>query len=136
MHSPCRVISKDFKNGILSFSGWRSAFRGGCEEQAGKFPCFVLGARHLTRRLRLYVEDRWPDLERDGLDRASQPKIRYMMNTTKTNWPSASPQRQSPRDQKETKNGKLGTGFVSRLLVFISISISVSVSIKPGTHGE
>ena len=28
-------------------------------------------ARHLTGRLRLYVEDRWPSLERDGLRQAS-----------------------------------------------------------------
>ena len=45
---------------------------------------------------RLYVEDRWPSLERDGLRQASQPKIRCVMNTTKTNWSSAAPQRQSP----------------------------------------
>ena len=33
----------------------------------------------------------------DGFHQASQPKIRCMMNTTKTNWSSAAPQRQSPR---------------------------------------
>ena len=31
------------KNGIRSFPAWRSAFRGGCGEQAGKFACCVLG---------------------------------------------------------------------------------------------
>ena len=31
------------KNDIHSFSTWRSAFRGGCGEQAGKFACCVLG---------------------------------------------------------------------------------------------
>ena len=34
---------KTFKNGILSFPAWFSAFRGGCEEQASKFACCVLG---------------------------------------------------------------------------------------------
>ena len=56
-------------------------------------------ARHLTGRLRLYVEGRWPGLERDGLRQPSQPKICCMMNTTQTNWSSAAPQRKSPRDK-------------------------------------
>ena len=34
---------KDFKNGILSFPAWRSAFMGGCGQQAGKLACCVLG---------------------------------------------------------------------------------------------
>ena len=34
---------KTLKNGIYSFPAWRSAFRGGCGEQAGKFACCVLG---------------------------------------------------------------------------------------------
>ena len=34
---------KTLKNGIRSFPAWRSAFRGGCGEQAGKFSCCVLG---------------------------------------------------------------------------------------------
>ena len=34
---------KTLKNGIHSFPAWRSAFRGGCGEQAGKFDCCVLG---------------------------------------------------------------------------------------------
>ena len=34
---------KTLKNGIHSFPAWRSAFSGGCGEQAGKFACFVLG---------------------------------------------------------------------------------------------
>ena len=34
---------KIFKNGIHSFPAWRSAFRRGCKEQAGKFVCCVLG---------------------------------------------------------------------------------------------
>ena len=34
---------KPLKNGIRSFPSWRSAFRGGCGEQAGKFACGVLG---------------------------------------------------------------------------------------------
>ena len=34
---------KTLKNGIHSFLAWRSAFSGGCEEQAGKFACGVLG---------------------------------------------------------------------------------------------
>ena len=34
---------KTLKNGIRSFPAWRSAFRGGCGEQAGKFACCVLG---------------------------------------------------------------------------------------------
>ena len=28
------MVLKDFKNGIHSFPAWRSAFRGGCGEQA------------------------------------------------------------------------------------------------------
>ena len=43
LNSSCRVISKDLKNGIYSFPAWRSAFRGGCGEQASKFTCCVLG---------------------------------------------------------------------------------------------
>ena len=43
---------KTLKNGIHSFPSWRSAFRGGCGEQAGKFACCVLGkalnGTHLT----------------------------------------------------------------------------------------
>ena len=34
---------KTLKNGIHSFPAWRSEFWGGCEEQAGKFACCVLG---------------------------------------------------------------------------------------------
>ena len=34
---------KTFKNGIYSFPAWRSAFMGGCGEQAGKVACCVLG---------------------------------------------------------------------------------------------
>ena len=34
---------KTFKNGIHSFPAWRTAFMGGCGEQAGKFACCVLG---------------------------------------------------------------------------------------------
>ena len=33
---------KTLKNGIRSFPAWRSAFRGGCGKQAGKFACCVL----------------------------------------------------------------------------------------------
>ena len=34
---------KTLKNGIRSFRAWRSEFRKGCREQAGKFACCVLG---------------------------------------------------------------------------------------------
>ena len=34
---------KTSKNGIYSFPAWRSAFRGGCEEQAGKIAYCVFG---------------------------------------------------------------------------------------------
>ena len=34
---------KTLKNDIHSFPAWRSAFMGGCTEQAGKFACCVLG---------------------------------------------------------------------------------------------
>ena len=34
---------KTLKNDIYSFPAWRSAFRGGYGEQAGKFACCVLG---------------------------------------------------------------------------------------------
>ena len=34
---------KTLKKGIYSFPVWRSAFMGGCGEQAGKFACCVLG---------------------------------------------------------------------------------------------
>ena len=36
-------FQKTLKNGIHSFPAWRSAFRGGCGEQAGKLACCVLG---------------------------------------------------------------------------------------------
>ena len=32
VHSPCRVIPKNFKGSIHSFPAWRSAFSGGCGE--------------------------------------------------------------------------------------------------------
>ena len=34
---------KTLKNGIHSFPAWRSAFSGGCGEQAGKLACCILG---------------------------------------------------------------------------------------------
>ena len=34
---------KTLKNDLYSFPAWRSAFMGGCGEQAGKFACCVLG---------------------------------------------------------------------------------------------
>ena len=34
---------KNSKSGIYSFPAWRSAFMGGCREQADKFACCVLG---------------------------------------------------------------------------------------------
>ena len=34
---------KTLKNDIHSFPAWRSAFKGGCGEQADKFACSVLG---------------------------------------------------------------------------------------------
>ena len=34
---------KTLRNGIRSFPAWRSAFKRGCGEQAGKFACCVLG---------------------------------------------------------------------------------------------
>ena len=34
---------KTLKNGNRSFPAWRSAFRGDCGDQAGKFACCVLG---------------------------------------------------------------------------------------------
>ena len=37
------LYQKTLKNGIRSFLAWRSALRGGCGEQAGKFACCVLG---------------------------------------------------------------------------------------------
>ena len=38
-----RKLVGQLKNGIYSFPAWRSAFMGGCGEQAGKFACCVLG---------------------------------------------------------------------------------------------
>ena len=38
-----KLYQKTLKNGIYSFPASRSAFRGGCGEQAGKFACCVLG---------------------------------------------------------------------------------------------
>ena len=43
VHFPSRVIPKDFKNGIHSFPAWKSAQKGPCGEQAGKFACCFLG---------------------------------------------------------------------------------------------
>ena len=50
---------KTLKNGIRSFPAWRSAFSGGCGEQAGKLAFVSLG-KTLNGRPHLYVEDRWP----------------------------------------------------------------------------
>ena len=36
-------FKKTLKNGIHSFPAWCSAFSGGCEKQACKFACCVLG---------------------------------------------------------------------------------------------
>ena len=38
-----KSYQKTLKNGIDSFPAWRSAFRGGCGEQAGKFAYCVVG---------------------------------------------------------------------------------------------
>ena len=38
-----KSYQKTLKNGFYSFPTWRSAFMGGCGEQAGKFTCCVLG---------------------------------------------------------------------------------------------
>ena len=38
-----KSYQKTLKNGIHSFPAWRSAFSGGCGEQAGKFACCILG---------------------------------------------------------------------------------------------
>ena len=38
-----QLYQTTLKNGIHSFPAWRSAFMGGCREQAGKFACCVLG---------------------------------------------------------------------------------------------
>ena len=62
---------KTLKNGIYSFPAWRSAFMGSYGEQAGKFTCCVLAARHLTGCPRLYVEDRWPINLEKGSSQAS-----------------------------------------------------------------
>ena len=35
--------TNDFKIGIHSFPAWRSALKGQCEEQAGKFTCRAVG---------------------------------------------------------------------------------------------
>ena len=37
-----KSYQKTSKIGIYSFPAWRSAFMGGCGEQAGKFACCVL----------------------------------------------------------------------------------------------
>ena len=47
------------KNGIHSLPAWRSAFMGGCGEQAGSFACCVVG-QALNGTVHLYVEDRRP----------------------------------------------------------------------------
>ena len=35
--------TNDFNIGIHSFPAWRSALKGQCEEQAGKFTCCAVG---------------------------------------------------------------------------------------------
>ena len=51
--------TNDFKIGIHSFLAWRSALKGLCEEQAGKFTCYAVGERHLAGFLHLGVVDKW-----------------------------------------------------------------------------
>ena len=58
------------KNGIHSFPAWRSAFMGGCGEQAGKFACCVVG-QALNGTPHLYVEDRCPRHLGKGNSKAS-----------------------------------------------------------------
>ena len=53
------LYQKTLKNGIHSFPAWRTAFSGGCGEQA-QVRLLCPWARHLTGRPHLYVEDRWP----------------------------------------------------------------------------
>ena len=37
------AYQKTLKSGTCSFPAWRSVFMGGCEEQANKFACCLLG---------------------------------------------------------------------------------------------
>ena len=56
--SPSRVILKTLENGIHSFPTWHSALRDSVENK----PASLLScpwSRHLTRRLHLYVANRW-----------------------------------------------------------------------------
>ena len=99
VHSHCRVISKDFKKSYPQLLFLALGSYGRLWRTSRKVRLLWPWAMHLTGRLRLYEEDRWPGLERDGLRHASQPKISCMINTTKTNWSSAAPQRQSPWDK-------------------------------------
>ena len=62
---------KTLKNDIHSFPTWRSAFRGGCGEQVGKFACCVVGQGTFTGRSRLHVEGRRPRHLENGNSQAS-----------------------------------------------------------------
>ena len=61
---------KTLKSDIHSFPAWRSAFTGGCGEQAGKFACCALG-QGTNGTSRLYVEDRWTRHHGNGNSQAS-----------------------------------------------------------------
>ena len=61
VHSLSRVIRKDFKKWYSQLPCLAlSIEKRECGEQAVKVACLCPCARHLTRRLHLYVADRWP----------------------------------------------------------------------------
>ena len=64
------LYQKTLKNGIHSFPAWRSAFRGGCEEQAGNSLVVSL-FKALNGTPPPYVDDKWPRHFGNGNSQAS-----------------------------------------------------------------
>ena len=62
---------KTLKNGIHSFPAWRSAFMGGCGEQAGKFACCVLGQDTQRDASAFMWKTGGPDTSKNGNSQAS-----------------------------------------------------------------
>ena len=78
---------KNSKNRIHSFSAWRSAFRGVCGEQTGKFACCVVGQVTSRDGLTFMWKTGGPDISLMGTPkrvRRFRPKyihtIRFLMN--------------------------------------------------------
>ena len=71
VHSPSRVIAKDFKRWYPQLSCLALGILGGLWRTSRQVRLLCPWARHLTVRPRLHVEDRWPKHLKNGNSQAS-----------------------------------------------------------------